>query len=115
MNFNLRTPCDHCPFRRDRPGFLRRERAIEITESITSGADFACHKTTRIDPEDDSEMVVVSKSEACAGALILLEKLEKPTQMMRIAERVRCYDRFLLDMDAPVFDDEQEMIEHHDA
>ena len=40
----------------------------------------------------------------CAGALILLEKLNLPSQMMRIAERLGMYDRRKLDMLAPVFD-----------
>jgi len=46
----------------------------------------------------------------CAGALILLEKLEQPSQMMRIAERLRMYDARQLDMDAPVFESFEDMV-----
>lgn len=46
----------------------------------------------------------------CAGALILLEKLDRPSQMMRISERIGMYDRRKLDMDAPVFDTFRKMI-----
>lgn len=38
----------------------------------------------------------------CAGALIFLEKRNRPNQMMRIAERTGSYDRRTLDMKAPV-------------
>lgn len=47
----------------------------------------------------------------CAGALILLEKMEQPNQMMRWMERIGAYDRTKLDMDAPVFGDTEEFIE----
>jgi hypothetical protein len=42
------------------------------------------------------------KSPHCAGALIFLEKLDSPHQMMRICERIGYYDRTKLDMTAPV-------------
>lgn len=35
---------------------------------------------------------------------MLLEKLNRPNQLIRIVERIRCYDRTQLDMDAPVFE-----------
>lgn len=37
------------------------------------------------------------------GALILLEKMRRPSQMMRIAARLGIYDRSKLDMRAPVY------------
>jgi hypothetical protein len=45
----------------------------------------------------------------CAGALILMEKLETPTNSIRVAERLGMYDRRELDMDSPVFDSWEEM------
>jgi pSer/pThr/pTyr-binding forkhead associated (FHA) protein len=39
----------------------------------------------------------------CAGATILLERLNRPNQMMRWMERLGGYDRTKLDMDAPVY------------
>ena len=47
----------------------------------------------------------------CAGALILLEKLGEPSQMMRVCERIGLYDRTKLDMAAPVFDSFEAMRE----
>lgn len=114
MNFNLTKPCgDMCPFRADcLEGWLGEDRAEEIVEGlITQQRTFACHKTTITD--DGGETIETSKSEHCAGALIFLEHLEQPNQMMRIAERLGFYDRAKLDMDAPVFDDETCFIRHH--
>lgn len=56
-------------------------------------------------------MVSTDDSRHCAGALILLEKIERPSQMMRIAERLGIYDRFKRDMDAPVYESFERMIE----
>ena len=112
MNFNLKKPCKNCPFRSDIRPFLTVERAEEIFDGlIYSQGTFACHKTTVSSDEDDCEMVTTQKSEHCAGALILLEKLEMPNQMMRIAERLGAYDHTQLEMDAPVFDDGESFID----
>lgn len=54
---------------------------------------FTCHKT-----------ISAPKQEHCAGALIMLEKINLPNQMMRISERLRLYNRKELKYDAPVFD-----------
>lgn len=105
MNFNLKRPCANCPFRTDIPAFLTKGRARQIMDGLVhEQGTFVCHKTTVHDEEsDDGEMLAVRKSEHCAGAMILLERIEKPNQMMRIAERVRLYDRTKLEMDSPVF------------
>lgn len=107
MNFNLKRPCAHCPFRNDRPGFLSKGRARSIKDSIVDRQEtFPCHKTTVLIEEDDgeSDMVVTAKSEHCAGATILLEKIGRPNQLMRIAGRMGIYDPEKLDMESPVFD-----------
>lgn len=114
MNFNITTPCKNCPFRTDRPsqeGWLGEDRATEIMEAISDlQQSFPCHKTTeatlgeRADPKNEQH---------CAGALIMLEKLERPNQMMRIAERLGFYNRHGLDMEAPVFDDPDDFISWH--
>jgi hypothetical protein len=59
--------------------------------------------------EEEEGPKETEKSQHCAGALILLEKLEQPTNSMRVAERLGMYDRRELDMDAPVFDSWEEM------
>lgn len=113
MKYTLIRPCQHCPFRTDIHAFLTAARAAEISEAITEQqGTFACHETT-VDVEDEEglgDRAVTDDSQHCAGALILLEKLERPNQMMRIAERLGLYDRRKLDMNSPVFDSVQEFI-----
>lgn len=108
MNYDRKTPCDNCPFRSDKSFALRDGRVREIEESLVRG-EFPCHKTTTYD--EDGDLHATAKSQHCAGALILLEKLNQPSQMMRISERVGMYDRSKLDMGAPVYDDFDEMEE----
>lgn len=112
MNYDLKSPCPKCPFRSNIPGYLSRRRVAEIARGLVRG-DFPCHQTTA-DAEDETGIntrVATAESQHCAGALILLEKLEEPSQMMRICERLRMYDASKLHMDAPVYDSWEEMIE----
>lgn len=112
MPYDLIRPCKHCPFRTDcLEGWLGEERAEEIAASLKR-AEFPCHETT-VSSEDGWERISVKTSQHCAGALIVLEKMEQPSQMMRIAERLRIYNRHRLDMTAPVFEDLDQFIEHH--
>lgn len=106
MDFNLKKPCKDCPFTTScLSGWLGEERAEEIANSITyQQQTFPCHKTTRGDAK---------KEEHCAGALILLEKIDRPNQMMRISERLGFYDRTKLDYESNVFDDTDDFIDHH--
>lgn len=115
MKFDLTKPCGNmCPFRTDcLEGWLGEERAEEIADNLAQST-FPCHKTTAQDDDSEyGELVATKDSQHCAGALIMLEKMEQPSQMMRIAEQLGFYDRFKLDMNAPVFDDAEEFIEHH--
>jgi hypothetical protein len=92
--FGIMSPCSTCPFRTDIVPFLRKERVREIERSLVH-VSFFCHKTTKYnDQDDDDEDVYHPKGgEAhCAGALILLEKEGRSSQMMRIAERLGLYD-----------------------
>jgi len=111
MDYNLKKPCANCPFRSDIKPFIKPERAEEICDSLLRGQDFPCHKTTG--SNDDGETTVESDSQMCAGAMIMLEKMEAPTQMMRISERFGKYDHTKLDMEAPVYYDTDEMIDRH--
>lgn len=114
MNFNITTPCKNCPFRSDKPlqkGWLGAARAAGIIESIVDlQQSFPCHKTTEATL---GNRALPENQQHCAGASILLEKIERPNQMMRIAERLRLYDRSGLDMEAPVFDDPATFIAWH--
>lgn len=98
--YGLTRPCDNCPFRNDGHGVrLTVGRVREIENSLLR-SEFPCHKTTNVEKGG----LDMSNATHCAGALILLEKLHRPSQMMRIAERLGMYDRSRLDMNAPVFD-----------
>lgn len=111
MKFNLKKPCANCPFRNDIPkqqGWLGEDRAQGIVDSIIDlQQSFPCHKTTDLDGERSG------KEQHCAGALIMLEHIERPNQMMRISERLGMYDRTQLEMDAPVFDDPVDFVAWH--
>lgn len=113
VRYDLRRPCVHCPFRSDVPGYLRRARAEEIATSIAGGAEFPCHETTVEDPEDESNNMPTARSQFCAGALIVMEHLHAPNQIVRIAERTNVFDPDRLDMRAPVFDNFIAFVEHH--
>lgn len=102
MRFDLRQPCNECPFRTDIEFHLSSRKAEEIAASLFSDQSFACHKTT-IFTEDDQGFSTVEhgpKTQACAGATIMLEHMERPNQLMRICERIGYYDRTKMDMES---------------
>ncbi len=107
MNFDLKTPCPNCPFRSDIRPYLTKARVDQL-ESDLERCTFTCHKTT-VHDGDSGDMKDGPNAQHCAGALILLEKLRRPSQMMRIAERLGLYDRTKLEMKAPVFDSFRKM------
>lgn len=110
--YGLVRPCAKCPFRNDITPYLTKGRVREIERSLVR-AEFSCHETTYKtggEQTEDGDYVRSGQEVHCAGALILLEKLERPSQMMRIAERLRMYDRSKLNMEAPVFDSFKDMI-----
>jgi hypothetical protein len=114
----MTSPCPSCPFRTDIPPFLRPGRAAEILNAlIEQDGSFQCHKTIDYSAVGDEEFMDPiacarqKNAQHCAGALILLEKIEKPNQLMRAYERFRAYDRRKLDMTAPVFDTPEQMID----
>ncbi|HEX5095208.1 MAG TPA: hypothetical protein VFX21_04315, partial [Acidimicrobiia bacterium] len=82
---------------------------------VRQQATFACHKTTvAVEMEDgEEEMTVTDKSEHCAGAMIMLEHMGRPNQMMRIAERLGFYEPTKLDMAAPVYKHGRDFIRAH--
>ena len=94
--FALTSPCDNCPFRTDVRPYLRRAR-IEMLERDLERGTFNCHKTVKSLGAKGSEA-------ACAGSLILQEKLGRRPNIMRIAERLGLYDHTKLNMDAPVYE-----------
>ena len=97
MKYDLKKPCDNCPFLRTGGVRLTAQRIEEIAGGILgwNGKTFACHKTT-IDVEDDEGLGARGdgpETRHCAGALIFAEKNQGSTQLMRIAERLGRYNR----------------------
>lgn len=106
-------PCDHCPFRIDRPPFIRPERGSEILAALRNGGTFSCHRTVDYDAIDEDEEldedgnerpIAGAGEEFCAGALVLLERTggAERNQMVRIEERLGRLDLSKLDLGAPV-------------
>lgn len=104
MKYDLTTPCNNCPFRNDIRPYIRPERVEELR-----GVPFSCHKTSTQQGKENHEEGV----QHCAGSLILHEKENMPHQMMRITERIGMYNRTKLNMEAPVYDSFDEMVERH--
>ena len=112
MKFDLVRPCKDCPFRTDIKGYLTPGRVREIADSLLlQQATFTCHKTNEFEDDDDGVTVTVqtADSQHCAGALIFLERMQRPNQMMRWMERIGAYDRTKLDMKWPVYRTTAEM------
>lgn len=103
MRYTQTSPCNNCPFRSDIDPYLGPERTEEILKGLLEQqATFTCHKGIG-KPENEQFH--------CAGAMILLEHMERPNQMMRIMERLGEYDRRKLDMDSPVYVDADDMLD----
>lgn len=96
----MKSPCEHCPFRRDVKPFLHPKRgealAVHATNKYNS---FPCHKTTEHDEETD-ECTETEKSLECAGFLTL-----------QINEGASCPDGFT--PSELVYTDYYEMIESY--
>jgi hypothetical protein len=101
VRYTLVRPCSECPFLRGTPlnKTISRARLLEFARG-----EFACHRTADLVEDDDGSSGYVGgpESQHCAGALIALEKVNRPHQMMRIVERLKMYDRRRLDMSARV-------------
>jgi hypothetical protein len=116
MDYDMKKPCEACPFRRGTAMRLRSGRVEEIVGGMLhpSGGEFPCHKTI-INHDDDDGFEETKHTKHCAGALIFAEKNEKATQGMRFAERFNAYNPVALMADQEVvdsvFDDFDEMLE----
>lgn len=94
MNYGMTEPCDGCPF------LIGSGFTWKALQSHATG-EFGCHKACNINDENGN-FESHKKTPHCAGALIFLEKQDRPHQMMRICERLGMYDRRRLNMDARV-------------
>lgn len=92
MTFDMKRPCDNCPFLKVGGIRLTFLRVQEVAGGMlsTNGAKFACHKTVEYD--FDGEGANRNGQKHCAGALIFAEKHQTATQMMRISEGLGDYN-----------------------
>ncbi len=105
MNFDLVRPCADCPFRSDRPGYLRADRVRGILGGGKGrhwwpAVSFPCHKT--IDYAETGTMIPPS-AQQCAGLMIILHRENRPNDAMQIAQRLGLWNPAKLDMSAPVY------------
>lgn len=97
MKFDLKKPCKDCPFIKGSSTniSLAEGRIPGIVQDLRQDKSFTCHKTLEAPRHDQQH---------CAGALIYLEREQRPNQMMRIAERLGLYDYKQLHMDVNLID-----------
>ena len=99
MKYNMTKPCDACPF-------LEGSRFTDLRLRELCRGEFPCHKASDIVEDSDGveeyRQKPNGKTPHCAGALIYLEKRNRPHQMMRICERIGVYARTKLNMETKV-------------
>jgi hypothetical protein len=105
LRFDLRSPCADCPFRNDLP--INEGTVGTFAENIWSiiRGEFvhSCHKT---DPRSDYEPAKDYRGpiQHCAGAMVMMEKSEEPSNFMLWAEAQGKMKRKRLNLGAPVDD-----------
>jgi hypothetical protein len=112
MRFELRQPCDQCPFRQDTlRGWLGEERAREIAQSVVEwDRTFPCHKTVTHDDDDPQD---TEAEQHCAGALQFVLSYGWPNWRLRLAQRMGLWDPTRLRTHIPVFASIRAMAQHH--
>ena len=70
LEYFVKKPCKHCPYRKDVKPYLRASRGEELAYHAQNQYNsFSCHKTTEHD--DEGEVIVTGKAQECAGFLTL--------------------------------------------
>lgn len=114
MLYDLKTPCEDCPFRKD----VRFHEGIydalkDYEEHIPKGnLIHTCHKTDKR-ADGYQENYKKDKPQHCAGLLIMLEKMGIPNTLMEYKEALNEKIEGL-DMEAPVFNTLKEMRETYE-
>jgi len=96
--FKLRRPCPNCPFLKQGAIELAPGRLDGIVETLVSDdhSTFHCHKTvhngrTGGEWDDEGNYAASGNESMCAGAMIYLEKLGRPTVGMRVGHVLGLY------------------------
>lgn len=113
MRYALQKPCEHCPFRNDKgyPFFAQGQRVEDILDGMDYRV-FPCHKTAKF--SDDGDQIVSSKTQACAGALIMMEKSGTFSSIVQVLTRLGIIPTGYVDLTQPVYDSPQECVRVHD-
>lgn len=105
MRFDLARPCGNCPFRSDKPFYMRPGRVRQILggEHETTwwpSPSFPCHKTIIY---DDRGTTIPPTAQQCAGVMAILHRENRPNDAMQIAERLGLWNPATLDPAAPFY------------
>ena len=84
--FDLKQPCDNCPFRRGAGMFFQLPQ--DRIEEIVDAPAFQCHKTVDYEYEEGDPRRSGSNPQQCKGLMSMLAHCEQPNQIMRVAEAV---------------------------
>lgn len=71
MGINRKQPCDNCPFRSDKPFYLREEKVKAILQGLQNDQHFCCHKT--LDYSKGEQPEIVEGSSICIGSALFME------------------------------------------
>lgn len=109
MKFEIKRPCENCPFRRDVHPFLRR--AKQIAKQMQDDHNwFACHKTTGM---ESGKRTKARDQSHCAGLMGVLWRMGRPNIAMRLALLFKMITVKQLEAPQPVFDSLEEFERHH--
>jgi Family of unknown function (DUF6283) len=109
LKFDIKRPCEHCPFRRDVPPYLHRARQI-ARQMEDDHYWFACHETTGM---KHGKRVRRADQSHCAGLMAVLWREGNPNIAMRLALAFKMISREQLEAEQPVFDSLAEFARHH--
>ena len=106
MRFDLTRPCGNCPFRADKPFYMRPDRVRQILGGERGKAwwptpSFPCHRT--IEYTDGDRARIPPTAQQCAGVMAILHRENRPNDAMQIAERLGLWDPATLDQAAPFY------------
>lgn len=97
--YKLTKPCGNCPFLKEGAIELRAGRLEGIVEQLVDDdhSTFQCHKTVHNERtggewDEEGEYKSSGKESMCAGAMIYLEKIGRPTVGMRLGCVLKMYD-----------------------